>query len=72
MPSNPNYDWEAYERRRPKVSIRMTAKERELLQLVLIDRNETINDFFMNYARPYLERIEREGNDLPRNQKPRR
>lgn len=72
MPSNREFDWEAYERRRPKVSIRMTAKERELLQLVLIDRNETINEFFMNYARPYLERIERAGNDLPRNQKPRR
>lgn len=61
MANNREFDWEAYERRRPKVSIRMSAHERRLLQLVLIDRNETINEFFMNYARPYLERIERAG-----------
>lgn len=72
MPSNPNYDWEAYERRRPKVSIRMSAHERRLLQLVLIQRNESITEFFMTYARPYLERIEREGDDIPRDKKPRR
>ena len=56
------FDWRKFEQTRPKVSVRMSVQERELLALVLIDRNEGPTSFFMNLARPYLERIERESN----------
>lgn len=64
MATSRNFDWERYERQRPKVSIRMSPKDRALLQLLLIESGETINEFFMNLARPHLERIERAGNEL--------
>jgi hypothetical protein len=63
------FNWRELETAMPKVAFRITAEERRLLQMVLIERKEGLKEFFMNYARPMMDRIERAGHDIPRNTK---